>query len=87
MTELTTLRATCASATAVHAAIAEIVPMSESSINDLDRLAEDLGLNPWDRLALRDLLEERLQESIDIATVMRPDTVADLVVALDYRRD
>ena len=71
-----------ASARAVRDAIAAISPFADGSINDLDRLGEDLALGPLDRLRLGRLLETRLGRAVDAGLVLRSVTVADLMTAL-----
>ena len=71
-----------ASAAAVREAIAGISPFADGSINDLDRLGEDLALGPAERLRLGRLLQTRLGRTVDERIVLRALTVADLMTAL-----
>lgn len=85
MSDLTALRSRSMSFAAVRGAVAELSAFDDGAVNDLDRLAEDLGLNRWDRLELQRLLEASLGEVVDLQTILRAETVADLMNALGYR--
>lgn len=71
-----------ASAVAVRDAIARISPLADGTINDLDRLDEDLALGLFDRVRLRRVLEMRLGRPVEPHLVLRAVTVADIMTAL-----
>lgn len=70
------------SARVVRAAILRASPVADGSINDLDRLSEDLGLGLRERAQLEGLLAAGLGHAISPGLVARATTVAELMAAL-----
>lgn len=66
----------------VRATIADISPIADGSINDLDRLDEDLALGLRERLHLGRVLAKKLSGPVNMRVVLRAQTVADLMTSL-----